>query len=329
MADVTPLYQQRDLSPLRVWPPRPSARTAVVLDHRDGYRLVTRESPIDPFEFIAGRFRQVFRVWLVPLQVEHESYQLPSSQLARPFRVDFNLTVLVTDPLTVVAEHRTDAWDAVEPVLRLQFRRIGRTLRPEELAAVEEQLSDLLTGLEVPEAGLQILRAGVTANLEGADLKRARERIEDEHRRLLDEQNSLFRGELERQEDQHRQKLEEVRLAHRYALDREREEHHHELESRRRAIYKQVMVDDRVLPGLLLLKLGARPAGGDAKDVDEVIEALKQARVDDVRVPFEVLARYLQVTERWQLEEPVGELIRRLLDRFEPRAVAGDDPPSS
>jgi hypothetical protein len=328
MAEATPLYEQRDLSPLRVWPPRPDARTAVVLDHRDGYRLVTTSSPIDPFEFIAGRFRQMFRVWLVPLQVEHESYQLPSSQLARSFRVDFNLTVVVTDPLTVVAEHRTDAWDAVEPVLRLRFRRIGRTLPPERPAEVEEELSGLLTGLEVPEAGLQVLRAGVTANLEGPDLKRVRERIEDEHRRLLDEENSRFRVELERQEDEHRQKLEEARLAHRYALDRAREQHHHELELRRREIYKKVMVDDEVLPGLLLLKLGARPAGGDARDVDEVIEALKQARVDDVRVPFEILASYKQVMERWQLEEPVGELIRRLLARFEPKAITGDDPPS-
>ena len=282
MAEATPLYEQRDLSRFRVWPPRPTARSAVVLDHRDGYRPVTRQSPIDPFEFVGGRFRQLFRVRMVPLQVEYESYQLPSSQLARSFRVDFKLTVVVTDPLRVVAEHRTDAWEAVEPVLRLRLRRIGRDHAPEQAAEVEEKLAALLTGLEVPEAGLEILRAGVTTNLEGPDLKRARERIEDEHRRRLDEENASFRVALERQEDQHRRQLDQARIEHQHALDRAREQHHHDLESQRREIYRKLMGDE-VLPGLLLLKLGARPAGGDPRDVDEVIEAMKQAKATTSR----------------------------------------------
>ena len=55
-------------------------------------------------------------------------------------------------------------------------------------------------------------------------------------------------------------------------------------------------------------------------------------------MPLELLASYMQVMERWQLEEPVGVLIRRLVDRFEPRAVTsgsrgdppqGDKPPPS
>jgi hypothetical protein len=320
MAVATPLYERRDLSRLRVWPPRASVRTAVVLlDRRGEHRVVTLESPIDPFDF-AGRFRYLFRVELAPILAERESYQLPSRDLARSFRVDFKLSVLVTDPLTVVAQGTTGAWDAVEPVLGRRLRRIGRKYQPEELAEVEEELSEFLTGLDVPEAGLRVVWAGVAANLEGPDLKRARERIEDQHRRALDEENTRFRAQLQQQEEQHRRELDEGRIRHRHALDRAHEEHHHDLERRRRELYAEVMGDD-VLPKLLLLKLGARPAGGDPKEVDEVIEALKQARVDDVKVPFELLANHMELFERWQLEEPVGELIDRLLARFEPRAV--------
>jgi hypothetical protein len=328
MATATPLYEQRDLSPFRILPPRPTARTAVVLDRRDGYRLVTRESPIDPMAFVTGRYRQMFRVGLAPLQVEHDSYQLPSSELARPFRVDFKLRVVVTDPERVVAEHKTDAWDAIEPVLRLRLRRIGRKYAPEKAAEVEEELSALLTNLNLPEAGLCVERAGVTANLEGPDLKRARDRIEDQHRRTLDEVNTRFRAELEKEEDEHRHKLQAARINHQHELDKVRERHHHDLETQRREAYQRAMGDE-VLPKLLLLKLGARPAGGDPKEFDEIIELMRAARIDEFRAPLELLASHADVIERWQLEGPVNAVLERLVKSFEPRdADAAEELPA-
>jgi hypothetical protein len=90
------------------------------------------------------------------------------------------------------------------------------------------------------------------------------------------------------------------------------------LEDQRRLLYERLL-GEGVLPKLLLIKLGARPAGGDSKEIDEVIELMKQVKVDDFKVPLELLAGYTEVMERWQLEEPVTTLLRRLVATFEPQ----------
>ena len=48
---------------------------------------------------------------------------------------------------------------------------------------------------------------------------------------------------------------------------------------------------------------------------------MTQLRIDDFKVPLELLAKYTRVMERWQLEEPVTALLRRLVATFEPQAV--------
>jgi hypothetical protein len=320
MTDAT-LYQNRVLSRLRLWPPRPSARSAVVLERRGGYRLITRDAPVDPLGFISGRFRQVFRVELAPLQVDHDHYELPSRELARPFRADLKLTVQVIEPVRVVKEQKTSAWEAIEPVLRLPLRQIGRRYAPEQVAEVEEALHEYLTDRRVPQAGLRVVRAGVTVNLEGPDLKRAREKIEDRHRRELDELNTRFRVQLEKEEAEHGRELEKLQAEHRRELEETREKHHRALETQRRELYEEVM-GEGLLPKLLLIKLGARPAGGDQKDLDEVIEIVTQLRVDNFKIPLELLAQYIDVMERWQLEEPVTTLLKHLVDTFGPQAFA-------
>jgi hypothetical protein len=318
MATAT-LYKQHDLSRLRPWPPRCTALSAVVLERPGGYRLVTRDQPIDPISFIGGRFRRLFRVNLAPLEVTQDDYELPSSELARSFLVDFRLTVEVEDALKVVREQKTEVWDAIEPVLRLPLRRIGRGHAPEQVAEVEEALHQHLSARPVPEVGLRVVRAGVTARLEGPDLKRERDKIEDRHRRELDEQNTRFRVRLEKEEAQHQRVLERLHAQHRRELEDAREQHQRNLEDQRRRLYEQV-IGEGVLPELLLIRLAARPAGGDPKEIDEVIELMKQAKVDDFRVPLELLARYTdgRVLERWQLEEYVTTLLRRLATTFEP-----------
>jgi hypothetical protein len=317
MAPVT-LYKQHGLSRLRLWPPRGNARSAVVLEHRGGYFLVTRDQPVDPVTFIGGGFRQLFEVNIAPLQVTHDHYPLPSNQLARSFLVDFELTVEVEDALKVVKEQKTDPWGAIEPVLRLPLRQIGRRYAPEQAAEVEEALHEYLTNRPVAEVGLRVLRAGLTVNLENPDLKRARDKIEDRHRRELDEQNTRFRVMLEKEEAQHKRELEQLQATHRQALEEAREQHLRDLEDQRRLLYEKV-VGEGVLPKLLLIKLGARPAGGDPREIDEVIELMKQVKVDDFKVPLELLAKYTDVMERWQLEEPVTTLLRRLVATFEPQ----------
>jgi hypothetical protein len=317
MASVT-LYRQHGLSRLRFWPPKGNVRSAVVLERRGGYLLVTHDDPVDPMAFLGGGYRQLFEVDLTPLQVTQERYVLPSSELARSFLVDLELSVEVKDALRVVQEQKTDPWAAIEPVLRLPLRQIGRRHAPERVADVEEALHGYLTDRLVPEAGLRIVRAGVTVNMDSPDLKRARDKIEDRHRRELDELNTRFRVMLEKEEAQHRRELEQLQATHRRALEEAHEQHLRNLEDQRRLLYEQV-VGEGVLPKLLLIKLGARPAGGDPKEIDEVIELMKQVKVDDFKVPLELLANYTHVMERWQLEEPVTTLLRRLVTTFEPQ----------
>lgn len=320
MADAT-LYERHGVSRLRLWPPRCKAQSAFVLEGRggkDGYRLVTRDEPIDPISFLGGRYRQLFRVVMAPLQLDQPDYELPSSEFARPFRADLKLTVQVEDARKVVEQQQSDAWEAIEPVLRLSLRDIGRRHAPEQLAEVEKALHDYLTDRLVAEAGVKVVRAGVTVNLEGPDVKRAREKIEDRHRREIDEQNTRFRVRLEKEEAQHHRVLERLQTRHRQELDDEREQHHNELERERRELYEKI-VGEGLLPKLLLIKLGARPAGGDHKDLDEVIEIVTQLRVDNFKVPLELLAQYTGVMERWQLEEPVTTLLKHLVDTFGPQ----------
>jgi hypothetical protein len=320
MASVT-LYRQHGLSRLRLWPPRGNVRSAVVLERRDGYRLVTHDQPVDPMTFIGGGYRQLFEVNMTPLQVSYERYVLPSSELARWFLVNLELSVEVEDALKVVKEQKSDPWDAIEPLLRLSLRQIGRKHAPERVADVEEALHGYLTDRPVREAGLRIVRAGVTVNMDSPDLKRARDKIEDRHRRELDELNTRFRVMLEKEEAQHRRELEELQATHRRVLEEAREQHLRNLEDQRRLLYEQV-VGEGVIPKLLLIKLGARPAGGDPKEIDEVIELMKQVKVDDFKVPLELLANYTHVMERWQLEEPITALLRGLVATFEPQIAS-------
>lgn len=320
MPDVT-LYEQHVVSRLRLWPPRRGAQSVLVLEGpggEDGYRLVTRGEPIDPISFVGGRYRQLFRVDMAPFQLDQPGYELPSSEFARPFRADLTLTVKVEDARKVVEQQQRDPWEAIEPVLRLPLRDIGRRHAPEQLAEVEKALHDYLTERPVPEVGLKVVRAGVAVNLEGPDVKRAREKIEDRHRREIDEQNTRFRVRLEKEEAQHQRVLERLQTRHQQELENEREKHHVELERERRELYEQIM-GEGLLPKLLLIKLGARPAGGDHKDLDEVIEIVTQLRVDNFKVPLELLAKFTDVMERWQFEEPVTTLLRHLVETFGPQ----------
>lgn len=312
------LYKEHDLSRLRLRPPKGNARSAVVLEGRGGYLLVTHDQPVDPLTFIGGRFRQLFEVNMAPLQVTHDRYELPTSELARSFLVDFQLSVEVVDAVKVVKEKKTDPWDAIEPVLRLPLRQLGRRHAPEQVAEVEEALHEHLTDRPVPEVGLRVVRAGVTVNMDSSDLRNIRAKIQDQHQRELDEQNTRFRVMLEKEEAEHQRELGQLQAAHHRELDAAREQHHRELEDQRRLLYER-MVGEGVLPKLLLIKLGARPAGGDSKEIDEVIELMKQIKVDDFKVPLELLANYTEVMESWQLEEPVTTLLRRLVATFEPQ----------
>jgi hypothetical protein len=317
MAGVNPVLNQQRLSSVRLWPPTPDVRSAIVLERPGGYRLVTMTAPLGLLGYVGGRFRHLYRVDLAPLELEH-SFELPSRELARPFRAELKLTVQVADAVKVVKEQVTDAWAAIEPVVRLPLRQIGRRHGPERLAEVEEELHEYLTDRTVPEVGLRVVRAGVSVELDGPDLKREQERIEDRHRRELDEQHARHRRELEKAEAVHQRELDERNARHRRELEAAREQHHHALETQRRKLYEEV-VGEGLVPKLLLMKLGARPAGGDPKELDEVIDLVTQLRVDNFRVPLDLLGQYRDVMERWQLEEPVNALLKHLVATFGPQ----------
>jgi hypothetical protein len=307
MAGFNPVLDDRRLSWSRLWPPRPMGRTAVVLERRrGGYLLVTPEQTLSTLDFKSGGYWHAYHVDLTPRELP-TWYELPSREPARPFRADLRLSVQVADAVKVVEQGISDAWDGLEPVLRKPLRQIGRQHGPDELATVEAELHAYLTGLTVSEVGLRILRAAVSVDLQGPDLKREMEKLEAQHRRELDELNAKHRTRLEKAEAQHQRELHE-----------QYERHQHILEAQRRKLYEEV-VGEGLLPKLLLMKLGARAAGGDQKDLDEVIDLITKQRVDDFQVPLDLLARYNEVIERWQLEEPVGALLKHLIATYVPQ----------
>jgi hypothetical protein len=54
---------------------------------------------------------------------------------------------------------------------------------------------------------------------------------------------------------------------------------------------------------------------------------MRHAKIDDFKVPLELLGNHTNVIERWQLEAPVNELITRLLESFGPRNLPPPPPP--
>lgn len=307
METFNPISGDRRLSWLRVLPPRPWGRSAAVLERRSGYRLVTQQNPVGVLEYMTGGFLHLYHVDLAPHELA-TWFEVPSKELARTFQADLKLTVEVTDAVRVVDEGISEAWAALEPVLRLPLRQIGRRHGPDDLAAVEEALYEYLTDLTVPEVGMRIVRVAVSVDLAGPDLKRELEKIQAQHARELDELNAKHRAKLEKADAEHRQEL------------REQYEHHlRELEAQRRKLYEEV-VGEGLLPKLLLIKLAGRPAGGDSKELDEVIELITRQRVQDFEVPLGLLERYRTVIERWQLEQPVGALLDHLITTYVPPA---------
>ena len=319
MTKFEPVLEQHRLSRLQVRPPLPNQRSAVVLEGRNGYRLVTLETPLDLLGFVGGRFTHLYRVDRTPHDLS-TVYQIPSRELARPFQADLQLTVEVVDAIKVVKERVADAWTAMEPVVRLPVRQIGRRFAPDQLAQVEEKLHEYLTALTVDEVGLRVVRAGVSVDLESSDLKREKEKIQERHRRELDEQYAEHRVKLEKQEALHRRELDKQHARHSRELENAREHHQRALERQRRQMYEEVM-GEGLLPKLLLIKLGARPAGGNPKDLDEVIDIVTQLRIDNFKVPLDLLANYTHVMERWQLEEPVNALLKQLVATFGPQVL--------
>ncbi|HEU4399162.1 MAG TPA: hypothetical protein VFU54_15165 [Actinomycetota bacterium] len=306
MESFNPIRDDRPLSWLRLRPPVPKGRSAAVLERRSGYRLVTQKARVGVLDYMTGGFWHVYHVDMTPRELPIW-YELPSKELARTFRADLKLGVQVTDAVKVVDEGITDAWAALEPVVRLPLRQIGRRHGPDDLAAVEEALYEYLTGLTVPQLGLRIVRVAVSVDLEGPDLRREMEKIESQHGRELDELNA-----------RHRSKLEKAEAGHRRELREQYERHQQDLEAQRRKLYEGV-VGEGLLPKLLLIKLAARPVGSDSKDLDEVIELITRQRVDEFQVPLDMLAKYTAVIERWQLEEPISALLKHLVATYVPQ----------
>ena len=321
MTKFEPVLEQHRLSRLQVRPPLPDQRSAVVLEGRSGYRLVTPETPLDLLSFMGGGFKHLYRVDTTPHDLSTD-YQVPSRELARPFQADLQLTVKVVDAVKVVRERVADAWTAMEPVVKLPVRQIGRRFAPDQLAQVEEELHEYLTDLTVDEVGLRIVRAGVSVDLESSDLKREKEKVQERHRRELDEQYVKHKVKLEKEEALHQRELAKQHARHARELETAREQHQRALERQRRQLYEEI-VGEGLIPKLLLIKLGARPAGGESKDLDEVIDLVTQLRIDNFKVPLDLLANYRgrDVMERWQLEEPVNVLLKHLVATFGPQVL--------
>jgi hypothetical protein len=342
-----PIPEHYRLSRFRPWMRVPAGSYAVVLEGRGGYRPHTAKTPARMADFLRDGYRHQYRVDLTPHEVTVLSYRLPTREQARWFRADLHVALQVVDPVKVVQERVFNAWEAVEPALRLPMRRISRRYGHGELAQVEEELHDYLSGRELDELGLRIVRAGVSLELEEPELKHEREKIDADHRRQLDRLHASHRADLEgaealhqrqlttererhrlqllaerAQHDQqlaverakHEQQLEAERSLHQRELEEAQDSHRRQLERARRELYEQAIEEG--LRGLVLVKLAARPGGTDPKDIDQVIELWKEQRAADFEVPLKLLSEHQDIIQKYQLEEPVNALLRHLATIF-------------
>jgi hypothetical protein len=342
-----PIPEHYRLSRFRPWLRVPRGSFAVVLEGRDGYRPHTARAPARMADFLSHGFQHQYRVDLAPHEVTITSYRLPTREHARWFRADIRLTFQVADPVKVVEERVFNAWEAVEPALRLPMRQISRRYGHGELAEAEEQLHRYLSGRDFVELGLRIVRAGISLELEAPELKQEREKIEADHRRQLDKLHASHRADLEETEALHQQQLTTERERHRLQLMSERaqhdqllaverakhdqqlegersqhqreleeaqDSHRRQLEKARRDLYEQAIAEG--LSGLVLIKLAARPGGTNPEDVDRVIDLWRDQRTADLEVPLRLLSEHQDIIQRYQLQEPVNALLRRLAATF-------------
>jgi hypothetical protein len=314
----TAIFEEIQLTPLRGRRNAQQYRKehALVVEGRDGYTELEPYAPLTLAEILRHRYRRLYRVDLKPRELRVDE-RLPSDRKARQFRADIRLTVKVADAMSVVDHRVEDPWAALEPVLLPPMRQLTRKHGLTDLSEVEQELHRFLTETvtaAVLELGLRITRASVSLDIDEDELKRQRDKLQDEHFQELDMLRVQHRAKVDQLRDQHRRELASLRAEHDRELEQLREQHRRDLHEIRQRLYKETVGEQ--LPGLVLTKLAARPGGLEPGDLDKVIELMEEMRWEEFTKPLQLLKEHDGIIKDCQRERLIEALLNGLAARL-------------
>ena len=325
----TAIYEEIQLTPLRGRRNAQQYRKehALVLEGREGYTELKPYAPLTRAEIMRRRYRRLYRVDLRPREVRVEE-RLPSSRQARQFRADIRLIVKVASPLDVVDHRVEDPWTALEPVLLPAIRQLTRKHGLGDLSTVEHELHRFLTdtaSAAVLELGLRIARASVSLDIDEDELKRERDKLQDEHYQELEMLRVHHQVKVDQLKDEQRRELANIRANHDRQLEEEREAHRRRLHEVRQQLYRGIVGENP--QDLILAKLAARPGGLEPGDLDEVINLMVERRWEEFARPLRLLAEHEGIIKDWQRDKLIEAVLNGLAASFpKPQPALAEQP---
>jgi hypothetical protein len=320
----TAIYEEIPLTPLGGWRNAQQYRkeTALVIEGRNGYAELEPYAPITPRLIRQGRVRRVYRVDRKPRELRVDE-RLPSNRHSRQFRATIRLVVRVQSALRVVEHRVDDPWTALEAVLMPSIRQLTRRHGVDDLSAVELALHEHLTkdaNVHASDLGLEITRASVSLDIDEDELKREREKLEDEHYRAMEMLRTQHQAELDRLRDQQRHDLDALRADNERKLEAVREQYRRALQGERQKLYREVLgkelLDEKVLPEIVLAKLASRPGGIDPEGIDEVMRHMSRQQWEAFTEPLRLLTEHSGLMKDWQREKLIQAVVEGLIARF-------------
>ena len=320
----TAIYEEIPLTMLGGWRNAQQYRKeyALVLEGRDGYAELEPYTPITPRLIRQGRVRRVYRVDRRSREVRVDE-RLPSNRQARQFRANIRLVVRVQSALRVVEHQVEDPWASLEAVVMPSIRQLTRRHGVDDLSAVELALHEHLTrdaSAQALDLGLEIARASVSLDIDEDELKREQEKLEDEHYREMEMLRTRHQASLDRLRDQHRHELDTIRAEQERELEALRENYRRALQGERQKLYREVLgkelLDEKLLPEVVLAKLASRPGGIDPEGIDEVMRHMSRQRWEEFTEPLRLLTEHSGVMKDYQRERLIDAVLEGLVARF-------------
>jgi len=312
------MFEEIQLTPLRGRRNAQQYRKehALVVEGREGYTELQPYAPLTRAEIVRRRYRRLYRVDLKPREVRVD-VRLPSSHQARKFRADIRLIVKAANPMDVVEHRVEDPWVALEPVLLPPVRQLTRTHGLGDLSSVEQALHRYLTqgaSAAVMELGLRITRASVSLDVDEDELKRERDKLQDEHFQELEMLRVQHQAKVDQLRDEQQHQLASLRAEHDRLLEAERERHRRQLHEVRQQLYKGIVGDKP--QDLILAKLAARHGGLEPGDLDEVINLMAEQHWAQFARPLQLLAEHDGIIKDWQRDKLIEAVLNALAASF-------------
>lgn len=314
------IYEEIPPPSLGGWrnPPQIAKDQALVIEGPDGYLQ------LKPYETLGrdqlrGRDRRFYRVDLKPSRARMDE-RLPSDRQGRQFRATIRVVIEVADATRVVEQRVEDPWAALEPVLMPGIRRLTRDHGLDNLSTVEQALQAHLvegTREDAEELGLRITQASVSLDVDEDELKRERDKLQDEHYQQMEELRTIHRAKLEALRDQQHRDLAAERAKHERDLERLRDDYQRDVHAARQRLYQGVI--GGALPDLLLARLTSRPGGIEPGDIDEVIRLMDEDRWGEFAKPLALLSQHEGIITEAQRKELIEAVLDGLVENLTSR----------